>query len=354
MPVEISSDWGEPPEGLGPPDEPTGSDAAVVEVLRPVNWHELWADESPAIEWFAEPLVARGQLTAIYSPPKAGKSLLMLELAAAIASGRPVLGRRTTRARVMYLDLENDPHGDIVVRLRDMGYRPDDLDDLLLFSFPQLPPLNTDRGGRELLALALAHEADVVIIDTVSRIVVGEENANDTWLDFYRYTGLRLKRAGIACVRLDHAGKDVGRGQRGGSAKGGDVDVVWRLTASGDTLRLVREMTRKRLPEADRDMTLVRRLDPLRHVLGARPNADARQERIDNLVRELDRLDITLEAGRDAVSKVLRAEGVKYTNEELSEAIKSRRNLSEHLSGQVSARNLSADGSDSHGQEPLT
>ena len=31
-------------------------------------------------------------------------------------------------------------------------------------------------------------------------------------------------------VRLDHTGKDQTKGQRGGSAKYGDVDAVWKLT----------------------------------------------------------------------------------------------------------------------------
>ena len=39
----------------------------------------------------------------------------------------------------------------------------------------------------------------------------------------------RLKQALIAWVRLDHSGKDAGKGQRGSSAKNDDVDVVIRL-----------------------------------------------------------------------------------------------------------------------------
>jgi RecA-family ATPase len=68
-----------------------------------------------------------------------------------------------------------------------------------------------------------------VVIDTVSRSVQGDENENDTWLDFYRHTGLLMKQKQIAMIRLDHSGKDESKGQRGGSAKSGDVDAVWKM-----------------------------------------------------------------------------------------------------------------------------
>ena len=60
----------------------------------------------------------------------------------------------------------------------------------------------------------------------------GEENDNDTWLNLYKHTGLALKQAQVAMIRLDHTGKDETKGQRGGSAKAGDVDAIWKLTES--------------------------------------------------------------------------------------------------------------------------
>ena len=94
-------------------------------------------------------------------------------------------------------------------------------------------------GGDQLLAAVQAYGSEVVIIDTVSRVIDGEESSNDTWLNVYRHTGLKLKVAGRAMIRLDHSGKDEARGQRGGSAKAGDVDAIWRLSSSyGNRFRL--------------------------------------------------------------------------------------------------------------------
>src|SRR6185369_5973575 len=138
---------------------------------------------------------------------------------------------RPDRARrVLYVDFENDPKGDLRPRLEDMGFGPDDLDNLAYLSFPPLGPLDTAVGAAELVAIVEAQGAEVVVIDTVSRAIRGEENENDTWLNFYRHTGKALKARGVAMLRLDHTGKDETKGQRGGSAKSGDVDMVWRMS----------------------------------------------------------------------------------------------------------------------------
>jgi len=84
----------------------------------------------------------------------------------------------------------------------------------------------------------------VAFIDTMSRAVHGEENSADTYRAFYNHTGIELKRRGITWCRLDHAGKEGDRGQRGSSAKGDDVDVVWRLKAQDNGVALKRELSR--------------------------------------------------------------------------------------------------------------
>lgn len=84
----------------------------------------------------------------------------------------------------------------------------------------------------------------VVVIDTISRAVHGEENSADTWRGFYNCTGIELKRRGVTWVRLDHAGKDPTRDQRGSSSKGDDVDVVWKLTRTENGVTLYRDLAR--------------------------------------------------------------------------------------------------------------
>jgi hypothetical protein len=222
-----------------------------------LDWQALWADETKE-EWIIQPLLAKRRLVALYSAPKVGKSLLMLELAASMACGRNVLGMDTRPIRTLYVDFENDPRGDIRERLQDMEFGPEDLENLCYLSFPTLSKLDTRAGSEELMAAVAEYKCEVVVIDTISRAIDGDENDNDTWLSFYRHTGLKMKQAGIAMIRLDHSGKDVSKGQRGGSAKSGDVDAVWQLSAIGDTgFRLTCEANRFPVGEMVVDLTRI-------------------------------------------------------------------------------------------------
>jgi hypothetical protein len=253
-----------------------------------IDWPELWADDSKE-EWIAEPLLPARRLVALYSAPKVGKSLLMLEIAAAIASGKPIFSNQDfayRQARVLYVDFENDPAGDVRERLKAMGYRPEELGELFYLSFPNMAGFDSAKGAEELMAAVDVYGCEVVVIDTVSRSVDGDENENDTWLAFYRHTGLKMKQKKIAMIRLDHSGKDETKGQRGGSAKSGDVDAVWRLSKIGEnTITLTCEARRFQL---DREsLTMDREEDPLRHVITKDPAGD----RISRVLSELRSYD---------------------------------------------------------------
>jgi len=284
----------------------------IRERLPILDWQALWADTTEE-EWIVEPLLAKRRLVALYSAPKIGKSLLMLELAAGIASGRPVLGNSATHPlAVLYVDFENDPRGDIRTRLEAMGYAPSDLGNLCYLSFPTLAKLDTKQGADELLAAIAEYACEVVVIDTISRSVAGDENENDTWLNFYRHTGLRLKQAEVAMIRLDHSGKDESKGQRGGSAKSGDVDAVWRLSKLGDdTFRLSCEA--HRFPITEQVVDLQRVEDPhLRH----KRDMDARAKATDEIIGKLAKAGVPRDGSvkvREA-RRMLTAVGISFAN----------------------------------------
>ena len=282
----------------------------IRERLPILDWQALWEDTTEE-EWIVEPLLAKRRLVALYSAPKVGKSLLMLELAAAMASGRPVLGNNPTKPiAVLYVDFENDPRGDIRTRLEAMGYGPADLERLCYLSFPTLAKLDTKQGADELLAAIAEYGCEVVVIDTVSRSVAGDENENDTWLNFYRHTGLRLKQAEVAMIRLDHSGKDESKGQRGGSAKSGDVDAVWRLAKLGEDLfRLTCEANR--FPITEQLVDLKRVEDPhLRH----KRDMDARAKAADEIIGKLAKAGVPRDgsvSAREAI-KIMRKAGLTF------------------------------------------
>jgi hypothetical protein len=146
-----------------------------------------------------------------------------------------------------------------------MGYRETELEKLIYLSFPEMNSLNTYKGGVELEVALDEFKPSLVVIDTVSRTVTGDENANDTWLQFYNHAGKAIKKRGIAYVRLDHTGKNSEAGMRGGSAKSGDVDLVWKLTRKKSGLEFALKCEKTRVPILDHSYGITRKLSPLRH-----------------------------------------------------------------------------------------
>jgi hypothetical protein len=301
--------------GLDPEADAAERELARADWLREtyplIDWHALWADEQEE-EWIIEPLLARRRLVALYSAPKVGKSLLMLEVAAAIATGKGMFGYPGgTPRRTLYVDFENDPRGDVRTRLINMGYGPGDLANLCYLSFPSLPYLDSEKGSDHLLQMLDGYDCEVVVIDTVSRAIAGEENENDTWLNFYKHTGLKLKQTGRALIRLDHSGKDETKGQRGGSAKSGDVDAVWRLSRiTDDTFDLVCEAMR--FPIADKYLTLSRLEGPLRHEVTSDRFRIIKDDLIERLTEKQVPKDSTLDI--KAAQTLARSLGVKFSN----------------------------------------
>jgi len=205
-----------------------------------MDWSDFFSRDRSQSDWLHEPVLARGRGHAIYAKHGTGKSLFTLWMAKEIVAAGHV---------VIYVDYEMS-EDDLYERLTDMGCDdPEALARLRYLLLPSLAPLNTPEGAAELMRLVddererWPRRQLVVVIDTISRAVRGEENSNDTIQGFYRETGLALKKRGVTWLRLDHAGHEGNRA-RGASSKGDDVDVVWRLSATDAGVRLDRDKGR--------------------------------------------------------------------------------------------------------------
>lgn len=249
---DLGSLVGSSPEVVRVSDEPESD----LRLGTPLDWPEAFAaDDDIEQRWLVEPIIAIGRAHALFAGAKTGKSLLLLALAAALASGRAFLDMPVhDPVPVMYLDYEMT-RDDVVERLRTFGYEPEDLGLLHYFLLGSGNGLDSAAGG-----LAVAHDAmalgvGLVVVDTTARAVAGAENEADTFRAFYRFTGAPLKRLGVSVIRLDHGGKDETKGQRGSSAKNDDVDVVWKLSAKDDGAFDL-EATHQRMGWVDRKVGL--------------------------------------------------------------------------------------------------
>lgn len=293
-----------------------------------VDWRQFWTSDHTDEDWLAYPLIPRGRSIALYAPAKAGKSTIVLSAIAALATGNSIWGNPpASPAHVLYLDYEMT-EADLMERLVDLGYGPDDnLEHLHYALLPSLPPLDTPAGAHALLNLAEHCHAQLVVVDTFGRAVAGDEDKADTVRAFYRHTGLALKAKGIAVLRTDHAGKDVDRGQRGSSAKADDVDVVWSLKRNEGGVQLTR--THSRVSWGPSEL-LIHRIEDggtttYRTLLDEQYPAGTK-----DIVKHLDTLNVPIEASARKAAQALRDAGHKARNDVVRAAQQARRKRPNH------------------------
>lgn len=206
-----------------------------------IVWDRFFGRDRNDTDWVVEDVLARARGHAIWARGGNGKSEFAQWVALEAARGGHV---------VVYLDYEmNDD--DVEDRFSDFGADKDrtGLDRLVYRLLTDLPPLNRPDGAEALgafldkIAARFGETHIVVVIDTIGRAVVGEENSNDTIMDFYRYAGSVLRTRGCTWVRLDHTGHEAEHA-RGGSAKRDDVDIVWKHERTDGGCKLIADKRR--------------------------------------------------------------------------------------------------------------
>lgn len=290
-----------------------------------IDWEALWNEPPFEASYLAWPLIPTGRLCALNGLAKVGKSLLALEAAACIATGRDFLGHPTLQSNVLYLDFENSPRTDIRPRLEAMGFAYEELARLRYASFPALYPLDENGADYEIKKLLERTNPALVVIDTISRAVTGEENSNDTWNHLYTNTEIHLKQQGIAWLRLDHLGRDTKKGARGGSAKSGTVDVSWTIEeTTKNALQLTVES--QRMPLDVNSFHLQRHSSPLLHHELVKKDQDEPVDRVVTAVELLETHGYSSSMTQHQTGTVLRQEfKMSISNAQLAEVCQTRK-----------------------------
>ena len=271
--------------------------------FQPVDLEALSAKQYTETEWLIEDVWPAGRQIHIHAQRKAGKSLLMLWMACNLALGRDPFTREPRIPQVVgYYDPEMSEE-DLRERLEDMGFIP--IPEMLAanlhyYLMQPLPPLDTEEGGKALLAQCLAAKETVCMVDSLARFIQGKENDSNTYFDLYRFTGRPLKAAGIAFSRTDHEGWEEGR-SRGSSAKNDDVDIVWHLKPSDNGIELVRKFARvSYVPES---VSVIKYDEP---TLGFSRSVMSWPAGTKEKAAELEELQVPIEAGRNIVKRMLK------------------------------------------------
>jgi hypothetical protein len=214
----------------------------------------------------------------------AGKTFLLLLIAACVSDGVHCLGRSVRQGSVLYLSFEGDALGLRVRALRDVaGHRLEHV--YVIRAADPLSPVVTRDGehrsvgeisiadGIEALCAQLAIDGKppirLIVIDTVRASLSGSEDSSEDVAAYLRVVRRLLRLVpGAACVLAHHAGwqdgEDRRKRERGSSAWRGNVDVTLYLEAGehdasrGET-RLTLRTLKIRDAERPAPLHLVRR-----------------------------------------------------------------------------------------------
>lgn len=288
----------------------TITDQTILDELAPLDWMNPPTNTAKTI---IPTIINAGQIVSMVGQGGTGKSLLMFDIAMSLATGHSVLGHpQAEPMSVLYIDMEN-PVGEVYTRRTNLGYHDDSLKRLVYYHMPDLPALDTKSGGQFIEAMVGRHSPDLVIFDTISKLVAGEESKSDTWQDLYRYSMVPLRQANCAAVILDHQGHDASRGARGSSAKRDNVDLQWIQTCQGDLITL--KLDKCRTLHDTGTLKIRRGGTPLRHTI----EIDAVQE----CIAFLDSIGFT--GGRPAAQGALTAHSRHWPRAVLEEALRQRK-----------------------------
>ena len=294
------------------PDDNTpegGWDQTLLEML--LDWDDFAEGNHKGEDWLWKPVIATGRGTAIFAKGGTGKSFIIL---------RMVLDMIQQGHTVLYMDYEMTPD-DLDMRLLEMDADLTQLKGRLHYALlPPINPLDSKEGGAQIRRLAQLTNVNLVVIDTYSRAVEGDENDANTTREFYSHTGRLLKKDGRALVRIDHAGKDTTKGQRGSSAKNDDVDVVWELIKGDNGLLLKNRKTR--MSWVPQQVNFRTEEDPFRMYV---TNNETYVEGTGELANQIDALGLPDDASVRKVKEALRVAGISAKNDKIESAVRYRK-----------------------------
>ena len=188
----------------------------------------------PRHVWLVRDVFHGGEVIILWGESQAGKTALLLDMVAAIASGTDWAGHPVTRTNVVYVALE----GQIGVRTRVQALEHDRGTGHLKSVHYVFNPCNvaSEEDVNELALTALKHDAKFIVIDTLSASIAGtaEENSNSAMSGMIANVQRLTQMTGAAVLLVHHCGNDPKRGARGAYALHANPDVSIEVGRSGE------------------------------------------------------------------------------------------------------------------------
>lgn len=217
--------------------------------LRVATFDEIAADTVP--DALIERLLFEESPTLYCGLPKRGKSFSALQAAVCLATGTPFLGLEVRRSRVLYLSWElaiASLRERMVAVARDVGL-PDPLPlmrdkRIALYAHRRRTSadpidLATDEGWTMLRELREDADADMLVLDTVSKVAGLEMKDTTGWADLLTRLNGFCRDQRVAVLAIDHANRarmeeNASVVAMGSQSKGAAVPAIVKLTETKD------------------------------------------------------------------------------------------------------------------------
>lgn len=198
----------------------------------------------PPIRWRIRDVLPTTGLACLFGQSGTGKSFLLIDMMAAIATGEPWFGHKTTPCKILCIVLEGkEGFRQRVVAWEKHNGRPYPSTVSFMFDAFGLT-LDQDVGDLE-ATIALAEGFDMIFIDTLNRAAPNADENSSQHMGQVLTASAQLQAATNGLVLLvHHAGKTQGRGPRGHSSLNAAMDTTIEVTRDGKN-RMWRQLKAK-------------------------------------------------------------------------------------------------------------
>lgn len=200
-----------------------------------VDIEDLMADINKP-DWLIKGILERGSMNLLFGESGAGKSLFAMDWAFCLGSGIPWHGHKVkNKCKVLYI-LGEGFRG-VTMRFKALSQKYNLTPKNIRLSRRSINLLD-NREADEIIKIVteLDFIPDIIIIDTLHRNMVGDENSSEDMAMYFKSIELLARRLKAAVVTVHHSGHgDKGR-SRGSSSIKAAMDAEFCVTKNGDAI----------------------------------------------------------------------------------------------------------------------
>lgn len=192
-------------------------------------WKDL--EKLPPPAWDVDGFIPEGGFVGIYGPSGHFKSFVVVDIAACKATGREWHGAKVKQGPVLYVAAE----GQRGFRKRLVAWVKSKQELEHFYVLPAAPQFPDDVEAMDAAIRAMPEKPAMIILDTLARTFVGNENAPDDMGAWIRSATWLQATFSATVIFIHHSGKDADKKDRGHTSLRGASDTMIRVQKSTDT-----------------------------------------------------------------------------------------------------------------------